>query len=117
MALARQVGLCIRTIRKRRGLTQAGLAELIDRSETGLRAIERGVYAPSFETLERLSAALDVPAWALFQSGGEPSATSLKRARDLAAVCELARGFEDEDLEMAVRILEAINRRRAPASR
>lgn len=112
MALARQVGLCIRTIRKRRGLTQAALAELIDRSEVGLRALERGASAPSFETLERLSVALEVPTWALFQSGGEPSPASLKRARDMATICDLARGLNEEDLEMVVDILGAISKRR-----
>lgn len=112
MALQRQVGLSIRTIRKRRGLTQAALAELIDRSEVSLRAIERGASAPSFETLERLTAALDVPAWALFQSGDGPSPASAKRARALAALSDMARGFEQDDLEMAVDILAAVCKHR-----
>ncbi|NIA70418.1 helix-turn-helix transcriptional regulator [Pelagibius litoralis] len=54
IALAREVGLLVRALRKRRGLTQADLAERIDRSETAVRAIERGASAPSFVTLDRL---------------------------------------------------------------
>lgn len=113
MALARQVGLSIRMLRKRRGLTQAALAELIDRSDVALGAIERGVSAPSFETLERLSAALKVPPCALFHGACDSSSGTLKRARDLATLYDIVRGLGNRELELAVEILEAISKHRS----
>jgi transcriptional regulator with XRE-family HTH domain len=111
MALAREVGLCVRALRQRRGLTQAALAERIDRSEVALRAIERGASAPSFVTLERLAEALGVPAAALFPAG-ETGPTAERRARELARLTALAHGLGDEDLALAREILEAVAKHR-----
>lgn len=111
MPLARDVGRCIRALRRQRGLTQAALAERIDRSEVTLRAIVRGASAPSFATLERLMVALDVPAAALFppirQDDGARPETE-RRAREVAAVAALAYGFDDPDLTLALALLGAV---------
>ena len=112
MALAREVGHCIRALRRQRGLTQAALAERIDRSEVALRAIERGASAPSFRTLERLTLALDIPAAALFPAvrpGNSPNHPATeRRARELAAMAALAQDFSDADLALAHAILTAV---------
>ena len=112
IALAREVGLLVRVLRKRRGLTQAALAERIDRSEIALRAIERGASAPSFVTLERLAIALQVPASALFpasrlRDGTRPREPE-RRARQIAAITELARSFDDGDLALAQALVTAV---------
>ena len=116
IALTREVGLLVRALRKRRGLTQAALAERIDRSEVALRTIERGASAPSFETLERLAIALQVPASALFPAahlrGGTRSHGSERRARQIAAMTELARSFDDGDLALAQALLTAVAAKR-----
>jgi transcriptional regulator with XRE-family HTH domain len=114
MTLTREVGHCVRALRKRRGLTQAALAELIDRSEVAVRAIERGASAPSFETLERLALALDIPAAGLFpvvRAGDEARLRETeRRAREVAAVTALARSFDDPDLALALALLTAVAR-------
>jgi transcriptional regulator with XRE-family HTH domain len=111
MSLAREVGHCIRALRRRRGLTQAALADMIDRSEVSLRAIERGASAPSFVTLERLMVALDVPAAGLFppvRAGDDARPATERRAREVAAVTALARSFDDPDLALALALLSAV---------
>lgn len=112
MGLTKDVGRCLRALRRQRGLTQAALAETIDRSEISVRAIERGASAPSFVTLERLILALGVPAAALFPNGGATSPTE-RQARDLAALTALARDLCQEDLAMALDVLQAVSRRRS----
>ena len=60
------LGSNVRRLRSARGLTQSALADAIERSKDLVSRIERGSSAPSFETLESLAAALDVPVAALF---------------------------------------------------
>jgi transcriptional regulator with XRE-family HTH domain len=78
MSLAREVGRCIRALRRRRGLTQAALAERIDRSEVPLRA------------------------------GDDARPETERRAREVAAVTALAHSFDDPDLALAVALLGAV---------
>ncbi len=113
MALAKEVGRYIRALRQQRGLTQAALAELIDRSEVAVRSIERGASAPSFETLERLTVALDVPAAGLFPCDNRSSTTE-RHARDLASLSALGRGLGEADLDMALDILRTIVKHHGP---
>jgi len=112
MPLTHEVGRLIRALRRRRGLTQAGLAEMIGRSEVALRSIERGASAPSFETLERLTHTFDIPAAALFPALPAGDGTRLQeteqRARELAAMAALARDFSDPDLALAHALLAAV---------
>lgn len=112
MALAKEVGRCVRALRQQRGLTQAALAELIDRSEVAVRAIERGASAPSFETLERLTLALDIPAAGLFPAvrpgDGVRVRETERRGREVATVTALARSFDDLDLALALALLTAV---------
>ena len=111
MSLAREVGRCVRALRRRRGLPQAALAELIGRSEVALRSIERGASAPSFATLERLMVALDVPAAGLFpplRKSDDARPETERRAREVAAVTALAHSFDDPDLTLALALLGAV---------
>lgn len=59
-------GKRIRELRTQAGLSQEDLAESAQISVDFVSLIERGVNAPSFETLERLCAALGVAARDLF---------------------------------------------------
>src|SRR3546814_5210426 len=83
MVLVKDVGHRLPALRKERGLTQADLAELIGHSEVAVRSIERGASAPSFETLGRLTRALEVPAVRSSPSA-EILVTSERHARALA---------------------------------
>lgn len=61
-----QFGNRLRDLRKQRGITQEQLAEAASISVDFLSLVERGINAPSFETLEKLSCALDVSVKELF---------------------------------------------------
>ena len=61
----------LRDLRKQRGITQEQLAEMASISVDFLSLVERGINAPSFETLEKLACALNVPVKQLFNF--EPS--------------------------------------------
>jgi transcriptional regulator with XRE-family HTH domain len=68
----------IRTLRERAGLSGAELAQAASVSKSLVSQIERGLATPSLETVYRIAAALDVPAFALFLEG-TPNKTVLRR--------------------------------------
>jgi transcriptional regulator with XRE-family HTH domain len=59
--LRRQFGKKLRSIRKRRQMTQQQFAELLDISIDFLSLVERGLNAPSFESIEAFSIILGIP--------------------------------------------------------
>jgi transcriptional regulator with XRE-family HTH domain len=59
--LRRQFGKKLRTIRKSRSMTQEQFSELLDISIDFLSLIERGLNAPSFESIESFSITLGIP--------------------------------------------------------
>lgn len=65
-SLRLKFGRQLRRLRKRRDLTQEQLAEAIGVSVEFLSNIERGINAPSFETLEKLATTLEVSVAELF---------------------------------------------------
>ena len=58
MELRKKFGKRLKLMRKVRGLTQEQLAEKLDLSVEMVSFMERGIHAPSFETLDRLSEVL-----------------------------------------------------------
>jgi transcriptional regulator with XRE-family HTH domain len=64
--LREHFGKHLLAIRQDRGLTQEQFAELVGISVDFLSLIERGLNAPSFETLERFADRLDVSVSFLF---------------------------------------------------
>ena len=64
--LRRRFGTRLRQIRQARGLTQEKFAELIGISVDFLSLIERGINAPSFETLDQIGERLKLPLASLF---------------------------------------------------
>jgi transcriptional regulator with XRE-family HTH domain len=59
-------GKRLRELRLEKGFNQLYLAQLSDTSEDFISLVERGINAPSFETIEALASALDTDATALF---------------------------------------------------
>lgn len=106
MKLQDRVALRIRTIRKRRGLTQDELAEKIDRTGDAVSQLERGKSLPSFETLERLAVALDIPIRDFFDEGrtGESS----QRTKLTTTLLDMVRSLSEKDLQMAVNLLTVV---------
>lgn len=64
--LRKQFGKRLRGIRLDRGLSQEDLAEILECSVDFLSLVERGISAPSFETLEKISKKLKIPVSVLF---------------------------------------------------
>jgi len=64
--LRKQFGKRLQSLRRQSGLTQEQLAEATNISVDFLSLVERGINAPSFENLEKLSKALDVQVRELF---------------------------------------------------
>lgn len=60
-AIIKSFGTRLRYFRKERKLTQEQLAEAVNVSVEFISNVERGVNAPSFRTLEKLSYILKIP--------------------------------------------------------
>lgn len=56
----KKLGLKIKELRKRRGLTQEQLAELIDMEQNSISVIESGRNFPTLGTLEKIAQILEV---------------------------------------------------------
>jgi transcriptional regulator with XRE-family HTH domain len=65
--LRNNVGRRLRQIRRQKDITQEQLAEAVGVSAESISNIERGKNAPSFETLEKLAAVLEVEVGEFFQ--------------------------------------------------
>ena len=80
-------------------------------AQSGQRWRSAPSSAVSFETLERLAIALQVPASALLPASrlrdGTRSREPQRRARQIAAMTELARSFDDGDLALAQALITA----------
>jgi transcriptional regulator with XRE-family HTH domain len=64
--LRKQFGKKLRSIRKSKDMTQEQFAELLEISVDFLSLIERGLNAPSFESIETFSLILGIPVRDLF---------------------------------------------------
>lgn len=107
--LQAQVGALVRHHRERAGLSQLALAEASARSVQMIGLIERGVNAPSFDTLEAFSATLKVPVSAFFQIGGHDAGAD---EGPLSRIVERLTPLSAEELEWIEGVIAAALRRR-----
>jgi transcriptional regulator with XRE-family HTH domain len=68
-------------IRLERKLSQENFAEFVGISVDFLSLIERGINAPSFETIEKMARKLHVPVMELFDFGGQDQHAASERSR------------------------------------
>jgi transcriptional regulator with XRE-family HTH domain len=73
-----QIATCIRTLRKRKGLSQEALAQRIGIDAKSLSRLEHGAHFPSIETLEKMAEALDVQLKDFFDFSGKPSVEEMR---------------------------------------
>jgi transcriptional regulator with XRE-family HTH domain len=73
-----QIATCIRTLRKRKGLSQEALAQQIGIDAKSLSRLEHGAHYPSIETLEKMALALDVQLKDFFDFNGKPSIEEMR---------------------------------------
>jgi transcriptional regulator with XRE-family HTH domain len=76
--LRKQFGKKLRSIRKALGRTQEEFAETLDISVDFLSLIERGLNAPSFESIEAFSITLGIPVRDFFDFSPETASQAHK---------------------------------------
>jgi transcriptional regulator with XRE-family HTH domain len=96
----------LRQCRRSRGLTQAQLAEATDLSLEMIGRLERGLTAPSFETIAGLSSALRIAPAELF--GAEPTDMEGERREIMGRINHLLASASDAEVERAERVLNAL---------
>ena len=90
----KQIGQRIARCRKKAGLTQAALSEMVDISPTYMSSIERAVSIPSTEVIMRLAIALDT-------TPDEFLVGTSQRSEAWKDVASLLRPMSPRELEMA----------------
>ena len=106
MELKQLFGSCLRQARRSRGLTQAQLAEATGLSLEMVGRLERGLTAPSFDTITALLAALQIAPAELF--GSEPTGIAGPRSELLTRIGALLSASSDAELKRAEKVLAAL---------
>ena len=65
--LKKSFGKRLQTLRTSMGITQEQLADAVGLTVESISNIERGVYGPKFDNLEKIAATLGVPVRELFE--------------------------------------------------
>ena len=105
-------GANVRQHRRVKGLTQAQLVEAVDLSVEMVGEIERGTSSPSFETMQKLCNALDVPVAVLFRATAESTAHG-RQCESLEKINRHLANLNDTDLERLEVMVRAFARRRS----
>lgn len=71
MNICEKFGRKVYQYRIEKHLSQEQLAELAELHRTYISAVERGVRSISLKNIEKISEALDVPVYKLFEFGGD----------------------------------------------
>lgn len=96
------LGLRIRELRRRAGLTQEQLAELLGIDQKHMSRIELGKSYPSLDRLEKIASTVNIPLPGLFKFGHLESASDTRKR-----VEEMVTQIGEKDLKRVHRILEA----------
>ncbi len=96
-------GRRLKSLRENKGWTQENLAERMDISSNYLSSIERGQENPTLDMLIKISGALKVEMWELFDFGHEASPDKLREM-----LSKFTNELDEEKLKLAVKIIRAI---------
>lgn len=102
------IGLKLREFRLQRGLTQAELAEKLDKAVETISNIERGSVAPSLETLEAIAKTLKVPLREFFEAAENERQSKLSRRRLEQELVLAAAGLPDKSLRLAIALTKTL---------
>jgi transcriptional regulator with XRE-family HTH domain len=100
--LKRNIGLRVKAARTQQGLTQAQLAEHIDKAFETISNIERGKTAPNFSTLADIAAVLKMPIRDFFDVDGDDLSDG--RQRLLMQVNTLVAQMGDQQLGLLLKL-------------
>lgn len=101
--LSKLLGQRIKELRKRNGLTQASLAELIGMETTNLCKLENGGQIPKEENIEKIAKALKVNIKDLFDFGHMKSLSNLQEE-----LIEIIRNASRKDIELYYKLIMAV---------
>ena len=104
------IGARVKAARKACNLTQAALAEAVDRTTEAISNIERGKSLPPLDLLERLGAVVDCTVAALVEMPTGDGA-SAARARLETELMMIGKVLPIEQLRIAVRQIGALQSR------
>ena len=108
MTLLRETfGANVRNYRKDRKLKQHQLAEVLDVTSGFVGQIERGESAPSFDSIEQIATALDVPEIVLFATTPMSVPTG-ERGKLLQRIHVQLAKLNNAELARAVKMLKAL---------
>lgn len=100
--LKQNIGLRVKAARQQKGLTQAQLAEAIDKAFETISNIERGKTAPNFSTLHDIANVLGLPMREFFELDDED--VSDARQRLLMSVNALVSQLDDRQLGLLLKL-------------
>lgn len=99
------IGFRLKELRKGKGLSQEELAEKAETSPNYLSRMERGTENPTLDMLLKLSRALEVEMWEMFDFGHVLSRKELK-----GAFQTLAKSADEPTLRLALKVIRALAR-------
>jgi transcriptional regulator with XRE-family HTH domain len=102
----------VRHHRERAGLTQAQLAERIDKSVQLIGGIERGASAPSFDTLEAMASTFELQVRDFF--GVADYAAGAGQDDPLTRLVQQVSALDTDDLEWVIQLIDLALSRKPP---
>lgn len=105
METKKLVGMRIKELRNRQLLSQEQLAEKADINSKYLSRMERGTENPTLDMLIKLSNALEVEMWEIFDFGHVANQKELKEA-----IQTFSKTSDESTLRLALKIIRAVSR-------
>ena len=105
--LKQNIGLRVKAARQQKGLTQAQLAEAIDKAFETISNIERGKTAPNFSTLYDIANVLGLPMREFFEL--EDVDVSDARQRLLMQLNTMIAQMDDRQLNLLLKLGEVLH--------
>ena len=111
------VGIKVKARRQRLGLTQAQLAEAVDKTVETISNIERGDSLTSVETLQLISERLQVPLAEFFEGLEKARPNGRRRVELEQKMGLLLQSLPDQDAELALDLIKILVGRRSGRNR
>lgn len=105
MEIKKLIGIRIKTLRKKKGLSQEELAEKAHITSKHVSSIELGKENPTFETFLSLSVALDVEIWELLNVEGD----DLSKKELESQISRQMRAADEKTLRLFLKIIQSLN--------
>lgn len=105
METKKLIGMRIKELRKKQLLSQEQFAEKADINSKYLSRMERGTENPTLDMLIKLSTALEVEMWEIFDFGHGVSQKELKEA-----IQSFVKAADESSLRLALKVIRAVVR-------